>query len=391
MNYYNDNDPYCCEWLENLIKSGNIPCGVVDSRDIRDVRSHELTQYTQCHFFCGIAGWPLALQLAGWPADAPVWTGSCPCQPYSTAGKGLGDADPRNLWPAFFRLIRECRPPVVFGEQVASAIRHGWLDGICRDLETQGYACGAAVLGAHSVGAPHIRQRLFWVADATSARRETPVRRNWINERDKSLSGCRQLVDRLGDSISPRLEGRPSQPGDYEPQQSAVERAGDDADRLADAADSRCKGAEDRRASRKNATGGTRCSESERDSDVDRLGNTSALRRQGRDWTSQQEQGTWSRCALVLCRDGKTRRISAQPGDEPLAHGIPSRTSDPRMGHLLARLAELGHDTKAARRILKEARRNRVGRLRGYGNAIVPQVAAAFIRSYLDFINDIHI
>lgn len=116
--------------------------------------------FVQAHWFAGICGWPLALQLAGVPATARLWTGSCPCQPFSTAGKGLAQADERHLWPVFFDLIRQCHPETVFGEQVASAIGHGWLDGISADLEAEGYACGAAVLGAHSVKSPHQRQRL---------------------------------------------------------------------------------------------------------------------------------------------------------------------------------------------------------------------------------------
>ena len=66
-------------------------------------------------------------------------------------------------------------------------------------------------------------------------------------------------------------------------------------------------------------------------------------------------------------------------GDEPLAHGIPVR-----VGPLFARLVELGHDPKSARRIIREARSNRVGRLRGYGNSIVPPVAVNFIRAFLE-------
>jgi len=176
VNYYNEFDPKAAAWLRELIKAGLIPAGDVDERSITDVKPDELTKYTQCHFFAGIGGWPLALQLAGWPATRPVWTGSCPCQPFSAAGKGLGTADERHLWPVFAELIRECRPEFVFGEQVANAIGKGWLDGISADLEAEGYACGATVLGAHSVGAPHIRQRLFWVADAIGRQREQRIR-----------------------------------------------------------------------------------------------------------------------------------------------------------------------------------------------------------------------
>ena len=117
--------PKAAAWLRELIKQNLIPDGIVDTRSITEIKPNELKQYTQCHFFAGIGGWSLALQLAGWPATRPVWTGSCPCQPFSTAGKQLGNADERNLWPIFFNLIRECRPDTVFGEQVANAIGKG--------------------------------------------------------------------------------------------------------------------------------------------------------------------------------------------------------------------------------------------------------------------------
>ena len=162
MNYYNEIDHNAAEWLRELISSGLIPDGDVDERSIIDVQKDDLRGYTQCHFFAGIGGWSLALKLSGWPEDRPVWTGSCPCQPYSTAGKQRGNADERDLWPAFFRLIAECNPEFVFGEQVENAIRHGWLDRVYADLEREEYAVGAAVLGAHSVGAPHRRYRLYW-------------------------------------------------------------------------------------------------------------------------------------------------------------------------------------------------------------------------------------
>ena len=139
--YYNDSDPKVCSWLRELIKAELVPNGVVDERPIQEIRPADLAGFRQCHFFCGISGWPLALRLAGW-GDRPVWTGSAPCQPFSQAGKGKGKTDSRHLWPEMFRLIRECRPVTVFGEQVAGAIGHGWLDGISTNLEAEDYAVG---------------------------------------------------------------------------------------------------------------------------------------------------------------------------------------------------------------------------------------------------------
>jgi DNA (cytosine-5)-methyltransferase 1 len=168
--YYNDNDSFSCQWLKNLAEAKSITPGDIDGRSIKDIRSGELDGYRQIHLFAGIGGWSYALSLAGWPNDRPVLTGSCPCQPFSSAGKGDGADDPRHLWPEMLRIITELHPPTIFGEQVAGAIGHGWLDGVFDDLEGEGYACGAAVLPACSVGAPHLRQRLFWVAKSSSQR-----------------------------------------------------------------------------------------------------------------------------------------------------------------------------------------------------------------------------
>jgi DNA (cytosine-5)-methyltransferase 1 len=167
---YNDIEPYVCEWVENLCAAGELPAGDVWCESIKELDHERLRPYTQAHFFNGIGGWPLALKLAGWPPARPVWTGSCPCQPFSQAGKGQGADDPRHLWPDWFALIRDCRPPAIFGEQVAGSAGRDWLAAIRSDLEALGYAVGAACLPAASVGAPHSRHRIFWGAALPDAK-----------------------------------------------------------------------------------------------------------------------------------------------------------------------------------------------------------------------------
>ena len=162
MTYYNEWDKFACAWLRELMAKGLIPKGDVDDRSICDVTPGDVSGYDQCHFFAGIGGFPLALQYAGVPGLKGVWTGSCPCPPFSSGGKGKGFDDPRHLWPEFYRLIRQCRPPVVLGEQVENAIKYGWLDLVSADLQDEGYAVSEAVLSAFCVGAPHQRKRLYW-------------------------------------------------------------------------------------------------------------------------------------------------------------------------------------------------------------------------------------
>lgn len=354
MNLYNEIDPKAAAWLRELIRAGAIPPGEVDTRSITDLSPHELTRYTQCHFFAGIGGWSHALALAGWPADRPVWTASCPCQPFSAAGKGHGAADPRHLWPAFFNLLRQCRPERVFGEQVASAIGHGWLDGICADLEAENYACGAVVLGAHSLGAPHQRQRLYWVADAALLQTD-PANPPRFHPEFSSSGSPRPVVlpDRTGwntgPSPTPTVGHRhpavatgddgpvvlPRQPG-----LERLPRHGDDGHQPG-----RIDAEPHRSVATASADGGMGVSQ------INRWKNRTPLheehdRKGPFDGCQFSRHTAWSDFDFLPCRDGKTRRIES--GTFPLAHGVPGR----------------------------------VGLLRGYGNAIVPQVAAAFITTF---------
>ena len=153
--YYNELDPYAAVWLRNLIAEGLIAPGDVDERDVREVHPGDLHGYRQCHLFAGLADGVTRSGLAGWPDDRPVWTGSCPCQPLSSAGRRQGHADRRHLWPAFCRLIAECTPAVVFGEQVASRLGREWLAGVRVDLEHWDMPAGCRSAGCVLWGAAH--------------------------------------------------------------------------------------------------------------------------------------------------------------------------------------------------------------------------------------------
>lgn len=201
--YYNEIDPYAAQWLRNLIAAGHIAPGDVDERSIVDLRPTDLEGYTQCHFFAGIGGWSLAARLAGWPDDRPLWTGSCPCQPFSSAARGrnAGLEDERHLWPVWRELIVQCRPPVVFGEQVARA--RPWLDGVCDDLEAADYATWAGVLPAYGVGEDHARERIYF---ASHTDRHGEPRRA-LNAEVGGLSRCGGEPRGVGpqDGLPPRM------------------------------------------------------------------------------------------------------------------------------------------------------------------------------------------
>ncbi len=292
--WYNDTDPYAARWLQNLIDAGHIAPGVVDTRDIRDISPDDLKQYTQLHFFAGIGGWSLALRQAGWPDDRPVWTGSCPCQPFSNSGQQKAFDDDRHLWPVWFELIKALQPARLFGEQVAAKAALEWLDLVSADMEGAGYAVGAADLCAAGLGAPHIRQRLWFGAD---------LRGMEDANRSRLLDGMQDngaIPEPSKDRSSDRLTGS--------------DRAGG----VGDANLPRLQGWTREQCSDQRAAGST----------------------------GLDGQTPWTEPDWIWCQDHKWRPV--EPGLCPLANGIPSR----------------------------------VGRLRAYGNAIVPQVAATFIEAF---------
>jgi DNA (cytosine-5)-methyltransferase 1 len=200
--YYNEFEPHAAAWLRNLIALGVIAPGEVDERSILDVAPDDLRGFRQCHFFAGIGVWSYAARLAGWDDDRPLWTGSCPCQPFSAAGKGGGFADERHLWPAFHHLIDQRRPVRVYGEQVEGPAGRAWLDLVSADVEGIGYALGSTVFPSASLGAPHGRHRTYWMADS-DLRRSIPERRE-PGEQSGERLGRRQFgtgveVGRLAD------------------------------------------------------------------------------------------------------------------------------------------------------------------------------------------------
>ncbi|HDZ0925317.1 TPA: DNA cytosine methyltransferase [Klebsiella pneumoniae] len=341
--YYNENNPFAAQWLRNLIAAGHIAPGEVDERSIEDVTPDDLRGFTQCHFFAGIGVWSHSLRLAGWPDDRPVWTGSCPCQPFSAAGKGDGFADERHLWPHFFHLISERRPQHVFGEQVAAGNANVWFDLVQADLEGMGYAFGLVPFTSAGIGAPHIRERAYWVANAYSviSDRRGDVR---APGRDEYSNGGQN--GGLGNANVARLEGLSGN-------DCAAGREGTTGPTAApDVHDGMA-----------NTTGQLHHQCNDGANECGRQGDTEQNRMGGEPVRALEVNGFWRDADWLLCRDGKWRPV--EPGTFPLVDGAATR-----MGRVEPGVARV-------------ASSNRIGRLKGYGNAINAQAAAAFIRAYM--------
>lgn len=327
--YYNEIDPFAAQWLRNLIDAGHIAPGVVDARSIEEVTANDLKGFTQCHFFAGIGVWSYALRRAGWPDDRPVWTGSCPCQPFSACGKRQGKGDDRHLFPTWFRLISECRPGVVFGEQVASKDGLGWLDDVRDSLEGAEYAFAGFDLCAAGFGAPHIRQRLFWAADTNGIERKGSGNQ-WPARGHESANSCG--LSGLDNAERERWDaGRDRDYSGYVRLQSgAVSEAG----RLADTYNQQRSHAESAKCADELSTG--------------RNKNSETFAGFGGNSGANAVNGFWGAADWLFCHDGKWRPV--KPGLKPLVNGPAGR----------------------------------VGQLRAYGNAIVAPVAEAFIAAYME-------
>lgn len=417
-----------------LMRAEVISEGTVDEQSIATIDPAHLAGFTQCHFFAGIGIWQYSLRLAAWPEEEEVWTGSCPCQPFSPVGKRKGKADERHLWPAWFRQIRERRPGVVFGEQVADGDGIDWLDHVQNDMESIGYRFGACVLPAAGFGAPHGRHRTFFVADTRSGRLRsitgTCGEKSGSESDGPNLGGChgaRALAnaqcertgqrpateprsDRQDDGVpgedgalgsvgnsderrrealrrglgknetSGKVEGaqhsdRPSKIGSVGDASSGGRRKRRDASRArggghvdsaeqsGSLADSQGERLGSGRPSETSGPSGT-IGQPERLREAGIMGNadgagSQTFQRETIQRTGRREEGRatmqpgptsgfWRDAVWIECIDGKKRAI--EPGSFPLAYGSTAR-------------------------VLK---------LCGYGDAIVPQVAAAFIETYLE-------
>lgn len=345
MNYYNEIDDYAADWIENLIAAKLIPAGIVDRRSIEDVTPADLAGFDQCHFFAGIAGWSLALRIAGIPDNYPIWSGSCPCQPFSAAGAQDGFADERHLWPAFHWLISQRSPAIVVGEQVASKFADAWVDLVRADMEAMGAAFGAVAFPSASVGAPHVRDRTYWVAHTDSVRREQVGCYPEGNREPGAFEAGNRSSNGSTNGGQPRVDTGAMRLADSHRQrrdQTPIIELPGYAQRYVESC-----GVTGRVEHTNSITGRQGCTVNRGGDSGSNARKDTGLGRSVLDCRPGPTNGFWSAADWLACRDGKWRPV--EPGTFPLADGVPAR----------------------------------VGRLRAYGNAINPWQAARFLTAAL--------
>lgn len=390
--FYNEIDDYAADWIENLIRLGVVAPGIVDRRSIEDVRPDDLRGFRQCHFFAGIAIWSYALRRAGVQDDAAVWTGSCPCQPFSAAGQAGGVDDERHLWPAFFHLIANCRPPRIYGEQVASKDGLGWLDLVQADLEGADYSIWAVDTCSAGAGAPHIRQRLRFCADdlrSSTGGIQHASGNGWLQRRAEPRQWgaiSRRGADRLAFANCGQCDGLTDGEGCQSDRQTSEWVEGDSepecyrsVEQLADADDTRLEGWErvPERADQCSAGSiglvGKLADTDGRDTSAERQQRSGEQRQQPQDGGTGDRtapnrpgptNGFWRDADWLFCRDGKWR--PTQPFAQPLVDGNTFRvgSGSPFEG------------------------KSRQGMLKGYGNAIDAEATVDFIEATIDPVDD---
>ena len=135
--------------------------------------------------------------FTGYRGQCDVITGGFPCQPFSTAGKRRGTADERYLWPEMLRVIDEVKPRWVIGENVRGLVN--WdggvvFDTVCSELENIGYEVQPFIIPACGVNAPHRRDRIWFVANARSnglSRGSDEIRHGQnTNDKERNVSIC---------------------------------------------------------------------------------------------------------------------------------------------------------------------------------------------------------
>ena len=179
---YVEFDDYCQRIIAQRIEDGILPRAPI----FGDVRTFASEGYA-----------------ASYTGLVDVITAGFPCQPFSTAGKRAGVDDSRNMWPATLDVVRVVRPRFAFLENVPGLLSSGYFGTILGDLAESGYDARWRILSAAEMGAPHKRNRLWIVADASSG----GFRESKQNIRTRELDPdrcCEDVADAEGTGLSQR-------------------------------------------------------------------------------------------------------------------------------------------------------------------------------------------
>jgi DNA (cytosine-5)-methyltransferase 1 len=311
-----------------------------------------------------------------------VIVGGFPCQPFSHAGKQRAQDDPRHLWPEMFRLIRECRPTWVIGENVAGIIKLG-LDEVLSDLESEGYATRTFNIPACAVGAPHIRQRLWIIAHSDShgepdgafdgdtrqgqlgfGRSETSSHGS-----DADESGSHRAAEHEHDPKHGQTQLRDKQVGELGQMGKVVADADSD-----DRRRERCTKSQEGTTRVEHGGSGSRQLERGIDADVADA-SSGRQRRSGKGQMEQSRRAETKRTSETLANTDETgceqqrRSKSAQEEQPSIEHG--GSLSDAASGGR----PEVWWKVEPPVGRVVDGLPNRVPQLRALGNSIIPQIA----------------
>ena len=318
--------------------------------------------------------------------ETTIITGGFPCQPYSVAGKRKGKEDDRHLWPEMLRVIKEIHPDWVVAENVPGLIN--WSGGLVfnevqTDLENEGYEVQSVVLPACGVNAPHRRYRVWIVAHSVNGghrnKRGEDREENGVQGKDKQTL-CARMPDGTDTGTSPDTASNGCK-GGYkktigEKRQGEQRGLQQSEGESSSSPDTRSTGLEGSIRRTSEGIRFTRNNKNAPDTDSSGRGQSTI---QSELWTKEFEQlqgDTWGA--------GQAENGEGQEGEgwQQRFRSIPDWDNFPTQPPI--RMRDDGFSSRLAGITFSKHRNESI---KGYGNAIVPQIALMIFRAIADYEN----